>query len=243
VSTPAEPTLSRMAAFLAGGRTGATSIFVYVLFGTFIGYGALTHDLGFTLGWALVSTVLVWAGPAQVIVVTTLGSGVPIAEAAIAVALSGMRLLPMVAALLPVIRTPATRTYELLLPAHFTAASMWIEGLRVAPSVPRERRIAFCNGLGATMMVVALIATVAGYLMAAKLPPLFAAAVLFLTPISFLVSTARNSRLLIDRLALGLGLVFAPLFALAKFNLALLLAGLAAGTLAYIAHRIRTARA
>ena len=78
--------------------------------------------------------------------------------------------------------------------------------------------------------------------MAEKLPPVFASAVLFLTPMSFLVSTSRNARTLIDRLALALGLVLAPLFALAKFDLALLVAGLAAGTLAYVAHRVREAR-
>jgi hypothetical protein len=71
---------------------------------------------------------------------------------------------------------------------------------------------------------------------------LFAAAVLFLTPMSFFVSTIRNSRELLDRLAFGLGIVLAPLFALAKFELDLLLAGLVAGTLAYGVHRVRGAR-
>ncbi len=92
------------------------------------------------------------------------------------------------------------------------------------------------------MMVIALAATVVGFEMAAGLPPLFAAAVLFLTPISFLVSLVRNSRQLIDRLALALGLVLTPLFAYAKINLALLLAGLVAGTAAYGAHRLRQRR-
>ena len=120
---------------------------------------------------------------------------------------------------------------------------MWVEvRLRLAPGVPRERRIAFCNGLGSALMLSALAATVVGFGLAANLPPLFAAAVLFLTPMSFLVSTARNSRALIDQLALGLGLVLTPIFALAKFDLALLAAGLAAGTLAYVIHRIREAR-
>ena len=242
---PAEPPQTPMppaVAFARGIKAGLTSVFAYVLFGTFIGYGALCHDLGFSLPWALLSSVIVWAGPAQVILVTTLGTGAPLAEVAIAVTLTAMRFLPMVAAILPVIKTPQTRMHQLVLPAHFTAASMWVEGLRIAPTLPRENRITFCNGLGSAMMAVALVATVIGFELAAKLPTWLAAAVLFLTPMSFLVSLARNSRELIDRLALVLGLIFAPLLAYAQINLALLLAGLAAGTLAYGAHRLRRGR-
>jgi len=35
-----------------------------------------------------------------------------------------------------------------ILPAHFTAVSMWVEALARLPAIPRERRIAFCNGIG-----------------------------------------------------------------------------------------------
>src|SRR5262245_27042198 len=229
--------MTSSAAFAIGLKAAARSVFIYVLFGTFLGYGALCHDLGFSLTWGIASSVLIWAGPAQVIVVTALGSGLPAGEAAIAVALSGIRLLPMVAALLPLIKTPATRFWHLVLPAHLTAVSMWVESLRMAPGLPRERRLTFCNGLGLGLMAPALAATVFGFVLAQRLPPLFAAAVLFLTPISLLVSVARNSRELVDKLAFGLGLALTPIFALAKFDLALLVGSLLAGTLAYAAQR------
>jgi predicted branched-subunit amino acid permease len=238
----AERPLSSAAAYVRGLRAALMSVFTYVIFGTFVGYGALCDGLGFGFGWALLSTVLVWAGPAQLIVVTTLASGTTALEAAIAVSLSGMRLLPMVAALLPTIRTPETPTWQLLLPAHFTAASTWVEGLRLSPGVPRERRIAFYNGLGCVLMLVALIGTTAGFTLASRLPAVLAAAVLFLTPMSFLVSIYSNGRMLIDRLALGLGLILTPLFALLKFDLALLIGGVAAGTIAYGVHRLRGGR-
>ena len=66
--------ISSAAAFATGLKAAVQSVFVYVIFGTFIGYGALCHDLDFSLPWAVASTVLIWAGPAQVIVVTALGS-------------------------------------------------------------------------------------------------------------------------------------------------------------------------
>ena len=236
----AEPQYSNAGALGRGLWAAFRSILAYVLFAGYIGFGALAHDLNFSLTWAVISVPLVWAGPAQIIIVTTLGSG-GLIQTAVAVSLSSIRLFPMVVALLPLIKMPSTRTYQLLVPAHFTAVSMWVDSLRLLPGIPRERRIAFCTGIGMGMVLYGMIATALGYLLAAKLPPLFAAAVLFLTPISFMIAIARNAKGMVDRLALALGLVLAPLFSMAKIELHLLFAGLAAGTLAYLAHRVREA--
>ncbi len=229
---------SALSAFLGGYRHAWFSVFAYVLFGTYIGIGALAHDFGFSLAWVLASTILVWAGPAQVILITALGGGSTVVESALAVGLSGMRLLPMVVSLLPVIKTPETRARDLLIPAHFTAISMWVESMRLAPQIARARRIPFCNGLGCGYMTSALIATVGGYYLAARLPLLLSAGLLFLTPMSFLVSIARNSVMLSDRLALVLGLTIGPALAYAGVGLDILWAGIAGGTLAYLAQKL-----
>lgn len=230
---------SHSAAFRAGFRAAWGSVFAYVLFGTYIGIGALAYDFGFSLPWVLLSTLLVWAGPAQVILISALGGGAALIEVAIAVGLSGVRLLPMVVALLPILRTPQTRQRELILPTHFTAVSMWVESMRIAPQIAPERRIPFCNGIGTGFIVSASIATVGGYYLAARLPLLMTAALLFLTPISFLISVTRNSRHLVDKLALVLGLLIGPALAYANVDLDILWAGVGGGTLAYIAHRVR----
>jgi predicted branched-subunit amino acid permease len=94
VSVP--PPSTTLSAYLAGMRATATSVFAYVLFGTYIGVGALAYDLNFSLLWVSASTLLVWAAPAQVILISTLGGGAQLIEVAIAVGLSGVRLLPMV---------------------------------------------------------------------------------------------------------------------------------------------------
>lgn len=232
---------STMSAYFAGVRSAWSSVFAYVLFGTYIGIGALAHDFGFSALWALTSTILVWAGPAQVILISTLGAGAPLIEVALAVGLSGVRLLPMVVTLLPILKGPNTRQRELFLPAHFTAISMWIESMRLTPLMPVERRIPFCNGLASGYMLSALTATLVGYYLAAQLPLLLTAGLLFLTPMSFLVSVARNSHLLVDRLALALGLVIGPLLAWWQVGLDIMWTGILGGTLAYIANRIREA--
>lgn len=233
--------MSSFSAYLAGLRATWTSVFSYVLFGTYIGIGALAHDFGFTAVWALASTVIVWAGPAQVILISTLGGGASLIEAALAVGISSVRLLPMVVAMLPMIKREDTRAWKLMLPAHFTAVSMWVEALRLLPKQPREGRIAFCNGLGTGYLITASTATVTGFYLAAKLPPLMSAALLFLTPLAFFMSTLRNSRDLLDRLAFALGLVLGPLFAWWQLGLDLMWSGIAAGTAAYVVHRVREA--
>ena len=227
------------AAYLAGYRAAWLSVFAYVLFGTYIGIGALAYDFGFSLLWVSLSTLLVWAGPAQVILISALGGGAALIEVAIAVGLSGVRLLPMVVSLLPILKTPETRQRDLILPAHFTAVSMWVESMRVAPQVEPKHRIVFCNGVGTGFGSSALIATVLGYFLAARLPQLMSAGLLFLTPLSFLISVVRNSRVLLDRLALALGLAIGPLLAYRNVDLDILWAGIGGGTLAYAAHRLR----
>jgi predicted branched-subunit amino acid permease len=216
-------------------------VFSLVLIGTYAGIGALAHDYGFSITWVLLSTLLVWAGPAQVILLSALGTGATPVEAAVAVGLSGVRLLPMVVSLLALIKRSDTRARDLILPAHLTAVSMWVEALRLVPTLPRDERIAFSNGLGLGFMAAAQGGTVAGFYLAASLPPLLTAGLLFLTPMSFLVSTVRNSKLLADRLALGLGLVIGPLLAYGHVALDLMWTGIIAGSSAYAVHRLRAA--
>ena len=162
MSTPAIA-LPYRSGFLGGLRGGVTSIYMVVVVGSYISIGALGHDLGFPLAWTVLTTLLVWAAPAQVILITALGARAAPLEIALAVGLSSMRLLPMVVALLPLVRTPKTRTRDVLVTAHFTAISMWIEALRLLPRVPREARIGFANGVGCALMGSATAATIAGY--------------------------------------------------------------------------------
>lgn len=235
------PHLPAGSAFLGGLWAAATSVFSLVLVGTYLSLGALAHDLGFSALWIALSTILIWAAPAQVIVCTALAAGAQPVEVAVAVTLSAIRLMPMVVALLPLLKTPATRMRELVLPAHFTAVSMWIEALRLAPKMPHAARIGFVNGIGTAFIGLAVIASLAGYYLASRLPVLLVSALLFLTPMSFLSSAVRNSRILSDRLATVLGLFIAPLLAWYGIGLDLLWTGIIGGTVGYAIHRLREA--
>src|ERR1700742_1718482 len=228
-----------LGAFAVGMSAVRSTILSAVLFVTYVGIGALAHDTHFSLAWALLATLLVWAGPAQIILISTLASGASVVQSAIAVTVSAIRLFPMVVAVLPMMRTPETKRRQLVLVAHFTAVTLWVECYRFLPHVPRERRIAFVHGLGSGLALIGLVATAIGYELAANLTQTLVAAILLLTPLSFLFSTARNSKELADMLALGLGLAFYPLASLLDSGLDILISGVAAGTVAFAVHKWR----
>ena len=75
-------------AYAYGMSSVRSTILSAVMFVTYIGIGALAHDTHFSLAWALLSTLLVWAGPAQIILISTLASGASIVQSAISVTVS-----------------------------------------------------------------------------------------------------------------------------------------------------------
>src|SRR6266566_5779401 len=154
---------SPLRAFAWGVRSVASTVLTLVLFATYLGIGALAHDSHFSLGWVLASTLLVWAGPAQIILISTLGAGATVVQAAVAVTVSAIRLFPMVVSVLPMMRTPQTKRRHLVLATHFIAVTLWVECYRLLPKVPRERRIAFTHGLGCGLLTVCLVANAIGY--------------------------------------------------------------------------------
>ncbi len=233
---------SAAGAFVHGLKVAATSVFFMVITVTYLGYGALAHDYGLSIGWAMLSTVLLWAGPAQVILLTAYGAGTPMIETAVAVGLSSVRLLPMVVALMPTVRDPSTRWHHMLFTVHFWAVAVWVEATRNAPALPRVHRVAFCNGLGMGLVAAGTVSTGIGYVMQAALPVLFGAAAMFVTPLSFLISSARNARIVLEKAALAFGLAIGTVLTFYKVDYDLLWTGVAGGTLAYLVHRAVRAR-
>lgn len=225
---------------MLGVSSALASVMGLVLFVTFIGVGAFAHDSGFSLGWALASSAFVWAAPAQIVLISTAHSGASMLESALAVTLSSIRLLPMVVSVLPMLKTPQTRRRDLLLPAHFTAMTFWVESFRLLPLVPLQRRLTFANGLGFGFIAICLFSTAFGYVLAAKLPPLFAGGILALTPLTFLLSISRNSKHFVDKAGLLLGLACFPLVSIyLNTGVDILVSGVSAGTAAYALDRLR----
>lgn len=225
-----------------GVRASLSSVQSIVLFAGYVGFGGLVHDVNFPLVAAVLSTFIVWALPAQVLLVGGFAANSTLAVIALAVGLSSVRLFPMVASLLPMLRGRYGLGTQLFA-SHYIAVTAWVEGMRLLPPVPPESRMPFFLGFANTFLFISAAGTIVGYLLAGTLPQSLANGLLFLTPISFLLQLMRNSRQLIDWLALAFGLAISPVIAQIGSSLDLLWVGLIGGGGAYLVHFLRRRRA
>jgi predicted branched-subunit amino acid permease len=227
------------AAFLAGMR--ATPLIPgLILVSAVAGFGALARAAGATLGEAVFITATVFALPGQLVLIEELSRGASISVAAIGVALSSVRLLPMVVVIAPYLRgSPLPRFLEYVA-SHWVAVTLWVEGMRLLPSLPTEARLPYFLGSAVVLWAAATITTGLGYVASGSLPGVVSAALMFLMPIYFMTSlmgAARGSRL--DLVALGIGLLAGPLLFRLIPGFDLLVTGLAGGTIAWLIGRRR----
>ena len=203
------------------------------------GIGGLAHAAGYPVGAAALSTLLMWAGPAQVIFFAGATTKVAWPLVALSVSLSSVRMLPMGIALLPILRGKNTRLWQQLLAAHLISITVWAEAMRRAPLMERETRLPFYFGFALACILTTTAFTAIGYSVIDELPVPLAAGLLFLSPIYFVAALARNAREKADWLAIGVGLLLTPVATLAVgsgFDLMAL--GLIGGTGAwYFGHR------
>lgn len=220
------------------GAWQGVSVPALVLFASYLGFGAVLQSVGFPLYAGLASTFLVFALPAQLILIGGLVAGTALPALALAVALSSMRLLPMVVSIAPYLRGSRRSLVSELVCAHYVAMTVWLEGLRLLPHLPGEGRVPFVLGLGNALVLTSMLGTLTGYHVAGEVPAPLAAGLLLLTPLSFTVLMVRNASRPTDWLALAAGLLITPLTLHLQGGLDLLIAGIGGGTLAYAAGRL-----
>lgn len=235
--TPPAP-VSRQAAFTAGLRVGM-SVPAAVLFATAIGFGAMARDGGFSFGHTLFVTVTMFAMPNQVMLFDQLARNETMLIVVIAVALTAMRLLPMTVTLAPLLDRPRRHLGQDLVLSHFVSISTWLEGHRHLPGKPAPERVPFFLGLGLTVAVTMIVATVIGYGMASRLPPLITLALLFTTPIYFFLSLLATARTRLDAYAIAAGSGLIPVMYYVAPGYDLLATGLIGGTAAFLLGRMR----
>ncbi len=239
-SAQPEPSTTRW--FLRGVAT-AFSIPGLILSSAFIGFAGLAREAGIPIEQAVFMVGVVWALPAKVVLIGAIMAGNSLPAAAFAVALSSVRLTPMVVALVPEMRTERTRKWVLYLLSHFVAVTSWVLAMARLRNVPREVRTAWYAGLGGTLVLVNMIVVGVVYLVADQLPPVASAALLLLTPIYFLTSLWGSARERAGHVAMVLGLLLGPVAQALVPGFALLAAGLTGGLLAFGWHRWRAGRA
>ncbi len=219
------------------GASGMFSLPALILLMAFVGFTSLAHESGISQGEATLMTVAVWALPSQLILVSAMQSGVGFVATFALVCLASVRLTPMVAALVPEIRGPRTRTFTLLFLSHFIAITAWVFTLQRVKSIPRENRVAFFAGFGVTLTAANTLLVFFLYGLVATLPAILAGTLYFLTPIYFLTSLWGSSSSRSTHFALAGGILLTPVVHLFLPDFDILVVGLVAGTGAFLADR------
>jgi predicted branched-subunit amino acid permease len=223
---------------LMAGARAAWGVPGLVLFASMVGFGGLVRESGIDLAVGLFMTGAIWALPSQVVLAGAVAGGASLVAAALAVALSAVRLMPMTAAILPELRGSGTSRLTLAGLSHFVAVTPWIIGMTRLPSVPKPARPSWFAGGGRAQTLSNIVATAVGFWGAGALPPILAGGLVFLTPVYFLLSMAGTARTTTDRLALGMGLVATPLAGAIGVGADLMWGGLVGGTLAFVVGRM-----
>ena len=206
----------------------------------FLGIGGLAHGAGHPVGAAIMSTLLIWAGPAQIIFYGLLATKASYLAVALAVSLSSIRFLPMCVSLLPQLRSEKTRFPLQVYASHFVSVTVWAECMRRVPHMPRDLRMSYFLGFALACILVSSTFTAVGFYLLQAVPPVFGAALLFMSPLYFLLAVMKGARGLLDWSALGLGLILTPLaVAVIGGGLDLLVVGVVGGTIAYSLQRMR----
>jgi len=203
------------------------------------GFAALALDAGLSVWHAVFMTGIIWALPSQLVLLGAINAGSALPAAALAVALSAIRLTPMVVAILPELRSPGTRKWVLYLLSHFVAVTAWVIGMQRLRQVPPEMRTAFYLGLGMTPLLINCFLVALVYLVAPDLPPSASAALLLLTPLYFITSMWGSTRERAGQVAMIAGIAIWPVMNWITPGFSIPATGIVGGMVAFGWHRWR----
>ncbi len=232
---PAWPETATWATAFWRGTIAGIGLPSCMLFASSLGYGAFARACGLSFGQTMFLPLMLQALPAQLVLADHAARDASLAAAAIAVALTAVRLMPMTVVLMPLLKGHGAGRWLELLTVHFVGVTQWLEGLRRLPHVPVRLRLAHYLGIGVSVSTGTLGGTALGYLLTDAVPQWLVAALLFMTPLYFLLSLIEtSSRARSDRIALVLGVIGGPLAYLVAPDFDLLITGLSAGTLGWL---------
>lgn len=211
----------------------------FILFVTFLGFGALASQTGMTPFQATFSSFFMFAIPGQIVLAEQMARGASILTTALAVAATGVRFLPMTVSLMAVVRHPRLPKWVEFVIAHFVAMTMWVEAMHRVARVPRNLRAPYTLGLSAYLVLASCQGALAGFLLAERTPPVITAALLFLSPAYFLITMLGAARDAESMTPILTGVVLGPVLYLWVPDFDVALTGLVGGTFAFLVARRR----
>lgn len=194
-------------------RRGLARLFsvpALILMGAFLGFTGMARDAGFSVWQVSFMVLTIWALPSKVVLIGAILAKSTLPAAFLAVSLSAVRLMPMAVALVPEMRAEKTRPVTLYLLSHFIAVTAWVMSMETFRHVPKPFRTAYFAGIASALMVSNLCIVMITYQIAGRLPPVAAAALIFVTPLYFLCSLWGSARERAGHLAMAFGLALTP---------------------------------
>jgi predicted branched-subunit amino acid permease len=205
-----------------------------VLVAGYLAFGALAAANDIPMGVAVASTAVLWALPAQIVLVEMHSVAAPLLATVVAVMLSSARFLPMTLMLMPEMRDAKHRRWTYYLAAQMLSLSGWTMAIARFPAMPRAQRLSWFFGFTLVLMSVSAASTAAGYVGADHLPPLARLALVFMVPLYYLLILSGSARERVAAVGLACGAVAGPLAYLLTPDWSLPLSGIAGGTVAYL---------
>ena len=128
------------------------------------------------------------------------------------------------------------RNRNLYASVHLLAMTAWAVSMKEFSSIEAKHRLSYFVGLGLLCWLISVPGTILGYFLAGLVPAPVTLGLVFINPLFFLL-TFTEVKPWINRIAIGLGCLFAPILTILDRDTSLLTTGVIAGTIAYLIDR------
>jgi len=200
---------------------------------SFIAIGALLKNIGFNIQQSILSTVLTYALPGQLVMAESFFIGASLINIFLAVWLVNARLYPMTVSLMPLLKEANQPRWKYYLSCHFLAVSSWLIMKDRIKIVDQKNRIDFWLGIGVGTWSTAIVSTIAGYLLSDYLSKDMVIGLAIVNPVYFacmMVGAMKNKSI---STAVILGAVLGPALFIFFPEWSILIGGTLAGTIAF----------
>ena len=200
----------------------------------FIALGALLRDAGFNLEQSVASSFFTYALPGQLVMAESFLIGASLINIFLAVWLVNFRLYPMTVSLFPLLKHKSQPKWKYYLSCHFLAISSWLIAKDGYKKIDKKYRIDYWMGIGMGTWSTAVLTTFFGYLIADFLNKDMLIGLAIVNPVYFFCMIVGSMKTLRIIIAVGGGVILGPVFYLFSAEWSILLAGLTAGTIAFL---------
>ena len=200
---------------------------------SFIAIGALLKNIGFNIQQSILSTVLTYALPGQLVMAESFFIGASLVNIFLAVWLVNARLYPMTVSLMPLLKEASQPRWKYYLSCHFIAVSAWLIMKSNYQKIEKKYRIDFWMGIGTGTWLTAIVSTIIGFLASDYLNKDMMIGLAIVNPVYFTCMMVGAMKTIQISLSIILGAILGPAFFFISPEWSILYGGILAGSLAY----------